>query len=522
MPGTSTAREVAESLRVKLVGRVGRHCPVVGWGQWATRLNTDFEQGAREWGGDLYVPTDRWLLYVRAWPEPEARRREMRGGSWEPYEPHLEVGQGWIGLAGPEPGRSLVEWLPGHRDGDGAASGAGGAGGPEPGHNWVRRAIGRLPEAIRVRLGRFRFGQWRLLRLAARAPKFLELIDSNPALAWALASPRVFHACAPRDLEAAAVERIQHRQRDIATWLGFPAGEGSVRLLKKVPPDSCGAVPLLELRELASDAAAAERLRHLPELSATAILAVGSRILGPSLTPAALQQIVGEIARVRQGNGRGGPPAECQAPDGPTIAHLLEDAARMAQMLPGANTPRPVHSVRALRRQHDEMVEAFNRLAAPREIEPPPPPVPRRARRAPPAPPVPPAAPASDFPPAPFPPGDGIAPLTSAVDLAEEGRLQHNCVASYADRVRSGAYYVYRVTAPARATLGLRRERSGAWRMDQLSGPRNQTVSMGVRAHVAQWFHGCLRAQREIQAATAPARPRRRPPGRGDPTLPGL
>ncbi len=482
----------ASALRERAFGLAARHSPIAGRGAWALGINADFDGGSKSWEGDVLVPLDRWLLHVRNWPDPFARRRHTRGGPWEDYIPHLDVGRGLIGLAGPEPGHSLVEWLPVGWCGD-LEDGADTASSTD----WARRAIERIPENIRTRLGRFRFGQWQLLRLVAREPAMFDLIHSNPALAWALASAGAFVDHPPRDIDGAALERVRHRQRDIAGWLGFPATEGSIRLLKKVPPDSCGTVPLLELRKLAADAAAAESLRHLRELPATVILAAGSRILGPSLTPAALRDVIEEIARLKNGDGQRPQPPE--APE-PTIAHLLEDAARMAQMLPGANSPRPVNSVRALRRRHNELVAQFLHFAGP--------PSSQRA-----------------FPAPPLPPGDGIQPITKLGQLREEARQQQNCVASFAKRIASGGYYVYRVTQPGRATLGLRRDRQGRWHIDQLAGPRNRKVSMELRAHVLRWFHATARHLLDAAGAVPTLRRGRRSPLSDDPAhpmLPGL
>ncbi|HPA17491.1 MAG TPA: hypothetical protein PLU30_07070 [Verrucomicrobiae bacterium] len=480
----------AAERRVDMVGPVGRHYPVAAGGPLARTLNADFEDGARPWSGEVLVPIDRWLLQVGTWPEPVARRRAMRGGPWDDYEPHMDIESGLVGLAAPEPGRSLVEWLPPGLD-CGAATEA------HESFRWSTRAIGRIPEHIRSRLAGFRFGQWRLLRLASRDPAFLDLVDSNPALAWALASAGAFLEKAPRDIEGAALGRLRHRQRDIAGWLAFPATEAAVRLLRKVPPDSCGVVPLVELRKLAGEAESAERLRHLNELPATVILAAGSRILGPSLTPTALQQIVEEIARLRTGDGRVPHPP---ATPGSTVAHLLEDAARMAQLLPGASPPRTVHSLRALRRRHDELVVQFLRFAGPPSSE--------RA-----------------FPAPPLPPGDGIEPIPKLGQLRDEARQQQNCVASYASRIASGGYYVYRVTRPERATLGLRSDRQGRWHIDQLAGPRNRKVSKELSAHVLTWFHASIAQRPGVGGGMAPPRRRRRGPHLDDPAhplLPGM
>lgn len=50
-----------------------------------------------------------------------------------------------------------------------------------------------------------------------------------------------------------------------------------------------------------------------------------------------------------------------------------------------------------------------------------------------------------------------------------------HCVASYRPDIEAGGYFVYRVTSPVRATLGLRMER-GRWTVDQIRGPGNRRV----------------------------------------------
>lgn len=48
-----------------------------------------------------------------------------------------------------------------------------------------------------------------------------------------------------------------------------------------------------------------------------------------------------------------------------------------------------------------------------------------------------------------------VVPLRSAADLIEEGRVQSNCVASYAKQVEHGGIFIYRVIFPERATVSI-------------------------------------------------------------------
>ncbi len=515
-----TASERAAALRREMLGLIGREAPI-GGGVLVTRgINADFDGGERAWHGDVYVLSGSTTLHARPWPDPHARLRLKRPGPWEPHDPHLDVRRGFLGIARPEPSTSLVDWLTPART-------------PQPftpaeddQTDWTRRAIGRIPEEVRRRLAPFRFRQWQLLRLISLDIRALDLIAANPALAWALASGPDFVRGNATEVCAEAVRQIARRQRDIAGWLGFPANESSVRILRKVPPESCGITPLQELRAMAGMPHCAERLRHLRELPAVVILALRSRILGPSLTPAVLEQIVAEIARLRQ------PSANADAARGPTIAHLLEDTARMAQMIPGANAPRPVDSITALRRRHDQLVETFLALSRPRPQEPP---VrrPRPHRRPAPAPQAADVAPKRQyrgtlFPPPPFPSSDGIEPITCGAELNREGLEMHSCVRSYYGDICYGRYYVYRITHPRRATLGLKRNYDGTWRIDQVAGIRNHKVSADLYSHVVQWFQkwalsGPARSPRQPPAAPArnpqPARP---PEDPANPRLPGL
>lgn len=497
-------RQTAAQLRAGILGRIARQCPIAAPSHWSHALNADFEDGSRPWQGDIYIVDHGRIGYVQTWPEPYARMREHSTGTWSALEPHLDVGRNHIGFPRPEPGQLPTEWLPPPP-----------ITAPKPGTaptDWACLAIERIPQTIRRGLAPFRFGQWRLLCLSHNHGAAVDLLGANPALAWAMASAPIFFDRPPRDLQERIAAVLARRQREIAGWLGFPPIESAARLLRKVRPEACGAAPLLALRRLMSDPTAIESLRHLHELPASLLLVAASHVLRPLLSPA----LIDRIAQQLSARPEAADPAAGDIARAPTIAHLLEDVSRMYQMIPTPPAMRRIETVEALSRFHDELVEQFLAASRPtpraeaRPADPDPEPRARRRPRrvlerpvaAPQIPDAPPAPapirktrrPPGQFPAPPFPGGSGIEPIVDAHSLAQEAAQQHNCVGSYAQRIRYGNYYVYRVaTGLGRATLGLRRDWNGDWRIDQLAGPYNNKVSDDLRSEVVKWFHKCLR-----------------------------
>ena len=70
-----------------------------------------------------------------------------------------------------------------------------------------------------------------------------------------------------------------------------------------------------------------------------------------------------------------------------------------------------------------------------------------------------------------------------------------HCVAIHETSIASGGkYYVYRVVAPERATLALRRTYRG-WTIDELQGRRNQAVSPETHSRVQAWYQSVSRTR---------------------------
>ena len=109
---------------------------------------------------------------------------------------------------------------------------------------------------------------WHLLMLAIRCPGAIELLESSPALAFALASSWVFQGDkrVQQPLRAAR-SLLRKRQRVIADWLGFPATESTVRILRRVPHADIRVGSLLYLRDAMHDERIIRTLRHVPQVN---------------------------------------------------------------------------------------------------------------------------------------------------------------------------------------------------------------------------------------------------------------
>ena len=142
----------------------------------------------------------------------------------------------------------------------------------------------------------------------------------------------------------------------------------------------------------------------------------------------------------------------------------VTDALHMLQQLHPDHACPPLASLQAVARLHDRAVAEFNRPPKLRQTNP-----------------------TKPFPPPPLSGTASIVPLTTPKDLKEEGRQQNNCVGSYEAAVRCGAYYIYRVRRPERATLSITNSAYG-WHIHALLAHANRKVKPATVLHVQKWL----------------------------------
>lgn len=392
----------------------------------------------------LLMFEDSRVTVLRAWPDPRAWLRTV-GQPWRgcrPGEPLL-----WRLGAATHP-RFVERGMrrAGQLDGDDHERLARLRAGLTLRRHAARDFLARFPEKVLSLAGALPERHWHLLTLLARVPGAEELAEGNLALAHAVASSWAFRSRPERQPFRSARRMLRLRRPQIAEWLGFPARPTAVRVLAKVRSSAVTVRGLLYLRRTLCSEPVPKALLHLPSLDRCVLRIVTD------------PQLVAHVTHTFFDDANSDPTEAGLE----RLAYLLDDTLRMAGEL--GQRLGPLRSVKALRRVHDELSERLNRRANEElaSIVIPPPPVAGT---------------------------DVIVPLVSGAELLAEGREMHHCAASYIRPVAAGQVYVYRVLAPERATLSLRRDRDG-WELEQIQGPANAPVEHETVQQVEAWLAG--------------------------------
>ena len=302
-------------------------------------------------------------------------------------------------------------------------------------------AISSIPERERAAAESFQDRRWHALALMARCEWATDLVEANPALGFALASNWILHQPAVAQPLRAARALLKKPQVQIMEWLGFPATERVRRILMRISSAALKARKLPQLNTALHRPHCQELLAHLPMISEQVLRYIYCPDISNRLTPKFVHQVAAQGDRERS----------------VVIDHhfrLWLDAACMAKEL-DSPLPEKLQSIAHLTRWHGEMTRVFrssgNSLL--------------RARIA-----------ALHFCAAPLQGTLTIEPIISGADLLKEGLAMSHCVASRYGAILEGNYFVYRVTDPIRATLGLRQS-NGCWVVDQIKGYHNQEVA---------------------------------------------
>lgn len=91
-----------------------------------------------------------------------------------------------------------------------------------------------------------------------------------------------------------------------------------------------------------------------------------------------------------------------------------------------------------------------------------------------------------DYPAPPLTPITGIEPVTSWLELLEEGATMHHCVGSYQIPVAEGEVFIYRMKEPERLTISLE-ARNNQWILGEVRGYYNANPSPGAIEIVGRW-----------------------------------
>jgi len=307
-----------------------------------------------------------------------------------------------------------------------------------------------VPLEMCTALGKFWERQWHMMALLARCPGALDLVHSTPALTFALASNWVFAQNMVKQPLRAARSLLRKRQVDICDWLAFPARPSTIKILRKLTPGAISIEPLLYLRDGLWNEDALRLFQHCPTISQRIIFLVTHPVCRKHFSLRFLIEVAAVEAR-----------DDFQWPELIDLHYSAHNADLFR------DCPNRVFDSIGAFNEHLDTLHLRDRpsrwVCLPEMVLPRPP----------------------------LPGTDTIIPLLTGRDLLNEGTAMHNCVASLYRSVINGTSAFYRMTAPERATLSLERE-DGVWRLGQLAGPKNSSVSQQAYAAVYSWLGSFL------------------------------
>jgi hypothetical protein len=309
-----------------------------------------------------------------------------------------------------------------------------------------KKLLETIPEPARRMAGRFGSNDWEALQFLNRCGEpAAELMESTPALAFALAVRRRLNAPgAPKSAEQAR-RALRLRQRVIAGLLGFPEREATVRVLRKIPRKAVDFWRIYHLRPALAGGKSLDWALHLPRLSAVVL-----RILcDPALLEMVSYGFLEELA-LRRGRDR-------QISEAGQLWLLWRFAQAAGRKLPRFRSVEQLEEAYTEERPHwmEEAVPPQERV---------------------------------EIPPPPVGGGEGIEPLACQEDLIREGAEMAHCAAGYAHQVAAGELYLYRLLSPERATFSIVRS-GGLWKLGQIRGRANREVSLAAVDTVRYWLY---------------------------------
>jgi hypothetical protein len=387
--------------------------------------------------GKLRIFKEDEVMLIRGWPDPNAVRKTRYDKAWDPFTPRFAL---------------VRPYRPARKKGEAKQLELGLDATPRRPTlaEQKKRAFDQfrfsLPSEVAKAVEPFREDQWHLLTLAFKVTAFPEFLAANPGLAFCLAHNIRFRPRRSTNPDLMVERVIGMKQKDIAAWLGFPGTGQAVKTLRKVPAAALDLASALRLRAAIQDPATAGMLSHVSCLNRSILAIAATPSLRRMVTPRLLDDIAGQKRDAHY----------------PHTALLLDQVQNLTEALQPPRVRRTFHTLDSVTRLHHDLSVQYVETRGD-EIS------------------------GYRFPSPPNPGTQSIVPLRTPADLLEEGRLQGNCVGSYAKSVADRRVYIYRVLRPERSTLSLVRQ-SGSWQIEQLCCEANHRVDKRTKQAVEEWL----------------------------------
>ncbi len=262
------------------------------------------------------------------------------------------------------------------------------------------------------------------------------------------------------DFERRAQEAARKKRKLIARDLGLPAGRGTVKILAKVAYKDLELDQDLDfLRSALQDPHSCRLLAHLPAVSSEVIRILGRKDRRGVATYSLLEDFLRCFSGDSFNHMLNGPIGSA----GHAI-RLMDAYLELWQLLYPDCCPPKIRTIAEIPAKHGTLMadhSAWERMKA-------------------------------RYLPFPDPPVRGskyIQPIRTAIDLIAEGEECRTCIGSRAAEVAAGKAYAYRITAPERGTLMLKKS-EGRWTLDEARGLDDRTIARNTLVVIHAWLEG--------------------------------
>lgn len=330
----------------------------------------------------------------------------------------------------------------------------------EENQKYIRACLNRffdtIPKKTKDAASNIEWNQWKILKWARDYECFCDMLRMNPALALCICFASRFVRLGGRKPKSFYTELLHKKQKEIAAFFGFSNREAIASILKRISPDCLRIYDLLQLRDiLNSNEDLFKVLCHTKNINLAVLSYVGYSIDMPPSGSSLTANFLNEIAeRFPKGDNLLSYAGNQAASEFYRYSNLFLDLINRYGAV-------QINSVSELLRRHDRMVEELNKLKVGQNIH---------------------------FPNPPIQGNEAIQHISTMHELAEEGKVQKNCIVSYDDKILTKSVFAYRVLKPERATLSIRKNK-GTWEIDQLQCAGNTSVSGETAEFVSRWLN---------------------------------
>lgn len=318
-----------------------------------------------------------------------------------------------------------------------------------------------LPFKYAMSLARFQGWQYNLLVGLRIDKRFLDLLESNPTLAFLLLNDFESRIHILKNAKCEMSQIVEKKQIDSLWRLGLPENKKILKIMKNIAPQSLAPNTGFRLIGISGHVDAMQRLGHLKKIN-TALLYFfdGWDPAVHPVEPVFLEAVSRDLTSMFTYG---------------VMREFIRGQDLFRDLRPGRTLPRwrTIASMHEQVQQLEEEHQIARQEALAAQVEAQAGLEEQELKRR--------------WPPPPIPGNENIQPITSPLDLYREGQDMHHCVGHYARLVPHGRMYVYRILSPERATLRIEFHHM-RWRNAELRGPCNASVTDELSDMVQDWL----------------------------------